>query len=546
MRTLTPLLILITLTACAAPAPAPPTFPVPAPPPIPTPLPSATSYPTVPPEIAARFGDSLACAANSLRLPLRYSDGAPVRIASQIETLAGWLLVIADGSLYRMDRAEALAGHSTLKPLLMRGQITEGVPMQELTALSADPALSLAYALDKAGHVWQIDPASGAIHLRYRATPDQDPDPNRPAIQFTALTVDESGRVLVIEGSYGRLLAIHEDGTLETISTDRGLLAASAIASNREAFFTLQQNNSLRQWTGQPDWQVWRSASEGLGLSLFRSDHTGARLIYAVDAIHRQVDGYLPGGPQVAVHRLAFSQAGLLRDAVFADGKLMALLGSDLILAPAGKDQNAACAGIALPDAPPTLDGVEVIAALKGLIPPIEGASLPEQMRLVPGAARVYRMGVHQGMDFYGYQAGWPVRAALAGQVIAASLNYQPLLAAEFEALVARAVSVGYTEPDSLARFEGRVVALAHGGGLVTRYAHLQSLAPGIVPGAQVEAGQTIGAVGVSGTQAEGQPGAAAPHLHFEIWINGHPLGEGIGLRETMWWFEQVMGEVTP
>jgi hypothetical protein len=212
MRTFTALLILITFTACAAPTPALPISPSPTPPPIPTPLPTATPYPTVPPEIAASFGDTLACEANSLRLPLRYSDGSSVLIASQIETLADWLLVIADGGLYRIDRAEALNGEARLIPLLARGQVTDGMPMQELTALAADPISGQAYALDKAGHVWQIDPASGVVTLRYHATPDQDPDPNRPAIQFTTLTVDEAGRALVIEGSYGKLLAIHEDG----------------------------------------------------------------------------------------------------------------------------------------------------------------------------------------------------------------------------------------------------------------------------------------------------------------------------------------------
>jgi murein DD-endopeptidase MepM/ murein hydrolase activator NlpD len=71
-------------------------------------------------------------------------------------------------------------------------------------------------------------------------------------------------------------------------------------------------------------------------------------------------------------------------------------------------------------------------------------------------------------------------------------------------------------------------------------YAHLDSIAPGIVPGVRVEEGTLIGAVGVSGTSAESRPGTESPHLHFEIWLGDRWLGQGISIRETTWWLSRV------
>jgi len=56
----------------------------------------------------------------------------------------------------------------------------------------------------------------------------------------------------------------------------------------------------------------------------------------------------------------------------------------------------------------------------------------------------------------------------------------------------------------------GYQVLLDHGHGVYTRYAHLDSFDPGIVPGSAIGFGQPVGQMGATGN-AEG------PHLHFEI-----------------------------
>jgi len=60
----------------------------------------------------------------------------------------------------------------------------------------------------------------------------------------------------------------------------------------------------------------------------------------------------------------------------------------------------------------------------------------------------------------------------------------------------------------------GRVVEIRHRNGYITRYGHLKAFAGGIRRGASVNISSTIGYVGQSGL-------ATAPHLHFEVLVNG-------------------------
>lgn len=90
---------------------------------------------------------------------------------------------------------------------------------------------------------------------------------------------------------------------------------------------------------------------------------------------------------------------------------------------------------------------------------------------------------MHEGIDL-GAAYGSRVSAAAGGTVIAAGWEG------------------GY----------GKTVDLSHGGGVVTRYAHLSSI--NVSAGQRVERGQLIGLVGSTGN-------STGPHLHFEVIING-------------------------
>jgi hypothetical protein len=93
--------------------------------------------------------------------------------------------------------------------------------------------------------------------------------------------------------------------------------------------------------------------------------------------------------------------------------------------------------------------------------------------------------GHHSGLDLVAPH-GSPLRAAAAGTVIAA----RPYFA------------------------YGLLVDIDHGGGVMTRYAHMTGFAPGIRPGARVAAGQLLGQVGRTGR-------ATTAHVHFEVRIGG-------------------------
>jgi murein DD-endopeptidase MepM/ murein hydrolase activator NlpD len=91
----------------------------------------------------------------------------------------------------------------------------------------------------------------------------------------------------------------------------------------------------------------------------------------------------------------------------------------------------------------------------------------------------------HEGID-YAASSGSPVMAVADGRVV-------------------RAGSAGGY---------GRMVEIAHGNGVVTRYAHLRGFAAGLRSGSQVTQGQVLGFVGKTGL-------ATGPHLHFELRVRG-------------------------
>jgi len=99
----------------------------------------------------------------------------------------------------------------------------------------------------------------------------------------------------------------------------------------------------------------------------------------------------------------------------------------------------------------------------------------------------------HSGLDFSGaYKT--PIKATAAGRV-------------------------AYVGPRS---GYGRVVEIDHGGGVKTRYGHLQSAS--VAPGQQVLPGQRIGAMGSTGR-------STGVHLHYEVWVNGRPQNPARFLR---------------
>jgi murein DD-endopeptidase MepM/ murein hydrolase activator NlpD len=146
-------------------------------------------------------------------------------------------------------------------------------------------------------------------------------------------------------------------------------------------------------------------------------------------------------------------------------------------LASLAKEESSIRSQIALSAAPATTTS-------DGSVRPVPGAiSSGFGMRIHPitGTRRM-----HNGVDMNASQ-GDPIRAFRSGTVILAG------------------VKGGY----------GNTVMIDHGGGMVTLYAHQSKI--GVSVGTKVSAGQVVGYVGSTGD-------STAPHLHFEVRLNGIPV----------------------
>lgn len=177
---------------------------------------------------------------------------------------------------------------------------------------------------------------------------------------------------------------------------------------------------------------------------------------------------------------------------------------------------------------------------------PIAGACLATDPNLMPDAPREYRSGVHEGMDFYSHDncvavpEGADVLAVKEGTVTRADHGFAEMTAAELDDLLTRVETQGYTDAEALDRFRGRQVWVDHGGGIVTRYAHLGGIPENIQEGAAVSAGDILAFVGDSGTpEAVTTPGIEN-HLHLEIRVGDSYLGEGLPEDQVRYLYEQV------
>jgi murein DD-endopeptidase MepM/ murein hydrolase activator NlpD len=187
------------------------------------------------------------------------------------------------------------------------------------------------------------------------------------------------------------------------------------------------------------------------------------------------------------------------------------------------------------------------LESLRGLEMPIRGARVSRRDFQMPGAPRHYRLGVHEGIDFYGGTAGvsiglgTPVRAVADGTVIRALLDYQPLTASQSSQWSSQVREAGYTPPEILDGYRGRQVWIRHDNGLVSRYAHLSAIASGIVEGAAVLQGQVIGKVGNSGTPESVGNSKGEMHLHLELWAGDRFVGQFLRPIEAREWLERIL-----
>ncbi|CAN5244043.1 hypothetical protein BH11CYA1_BH11CYA1_05240 [soil metagenome] len=181
---------------------------------------------------------------------------------------------------------------------------------------------------------------------------------------------------------------------------------------------------------------------------------------------------------------------------------------------------------------------------LAKLSAPIKGMKLPKHSGVYPGARRLYRYGVHEGLDLFNDRThiamNTPVIAAGAGKIVRADANFVDMNKGTFNRVMSDCINEHRTSDKNEDLFRGCQVWIDHGDNMITRYAHLNKINPKIRLGQTVKPGDLIGFVGVSGT-GQNLPGRAKyPHLHFEIWLDGKYLGYGLTPAETVGIFEDV------
>ena len=186
---------------------------------------------------------------------------------------------------------------------------------------------------------------------------------------------------------------------------------------------------------------------------------------------------------------------------------------------------------------------------LSGLSIPIAKGTLPRHPGVFPGARRLYRRGIHAGLDLFHdpgcgtmVKMDTPVLAADAGTVIRADWAYKDMAPAQYWARIQACRDEHDCSEVNENYFRGRQIEIDHGNGVITRYAHLNGIKKGLKVGTKVSRGDLIGYVGVSGTSntLPGRP--KYPHLHFEVWIDGNYLGYGLTPAETICQFEDIFG----
>jgi|GEM_PF-649947 murein DD-endopeptidase MepM/ murein hydrolase activator NlpD len=184
---------------------------------------------------------------------------------------------------------------------------------------------------------------------------------------------------------------------------------------------------------------------------------------------------------------------------------------------------------------------------LDGIGIPVPGGQLPSHLGVFPGARRLYRYGIHAGVDFFNgggnkVVMGTPAIAADRGKIIRIDHGFKDMDAPTFNRVMSQCARDHTTSDHNEDLFRGCQVWLDHGNRMVTRYAHLDRINAKLKKDAFVNRGDTVGYIGVSGT-GQNLPGKAKyPHLHFEIWLDGHYVGYGLTPGETLGVYEDIFG----
>ena len=536
----------------------------PAPPTIPATLILPSSTPTPPPSSATPVPTSLPPSPSPTPTPQETATPSPTPAQDVLQPANTdrylWAsgsvvhplgLVVLSDTAYLLDAGEVVAlplqaGEPAGRLFPPDGRV-EGLPVGELAFLTRAPDGRGLLLLDKRGDLYRYDPGTSIWSVV------RPMDQRRTAPNPTFCAVAPYGeRLYFLDVAYSQIWRYppgeRGEGYLPGGESPAGRLGKEydisrgiGLGVDGDVYVLLHEGRgapaALARFYGtspkrDPEFASGLSWEEPAGLYL---DPEG--LLYVIDrAGHRLRVLERKSGRVLQT----LEAEDLEMRAVYATGGRLYIAAPDALILYPGTGQVYPVTGGEGPPLAGRPDYFPNWSSLFGLTSPISNVRyLPERDSLLPGAPRVYRYGIHHGLDMYGgtmgvdIPYGTPVRAVADGIVVRADTAYQEMTPAEWEELAARCAAQHDTPPEIEDRFRGRQVWIDHGGGLTTHYVHLAGIAEGITVGTRVRRGQVIGYAGNSGTEDGAAGRKSGVHLHLELYLNGHYLGKWLTLWET-------------
>ena len=169
---------------------------------------------------------------------------------------------------------------------------------------------------------------------------------------------------------------------------------------------------------------------------------------------------------------------------------------------------------------------------------PSKDYPVPEHLNLLPNALREYRSGSHHGIDF-AIPLNGPIMAVSGGIIVRSNPTHSDVDIDTYNAFLETTQELSKT-PEDIYHYIllGKSIVIDHGYSIapnfrtISVYAHLSSIAEGILPGAKVEKGQLVGFSGNTGTSSGALRNDKGAHLQWELYFedaNGkYFLGQNI------------------
>ncbi len=465
----------------------------------------------------------------------RYAENSFIHPIA-LEVLGDTAYLLDGGRILVMALDQPTAPDAILAP----GHDVEDVRVLEVLDLAVDGASLL--ALDRAGDVYRYDPAAATWTVQRYDRPTRDTYDH----YFVALTSDEESSYL-LETTHEQLVRFSKGdmgGAWVNLPQSRDV----DVSASADGVYVLTRalNNPTASLLRYRDARRVSGFQPNVDLMHPRQVIATEAAVYVLDRAGRRLLALDPeSSALMAIHQFTDRREV---GAVWADrsGERLILAGRDTLYFYGEPEREATIEGGSVLEGPQPHDPA-LLENMRGLSMPIEGATLTKRDFQMPGAPRHYRLGVHEGIDFYGHTVGvpvnrrTPVRAVADGVVIRALVEYQPVTAAQVDAWYAKSRSLGYTPPDMLDGYRGMQIWIDHGGGVVSRYAHLGSIEPGIAEDVTVTRGQIIARVGNSGTPGSLRSETYDVHLHLELRMGDHYAGQFLRPIEAREWLERTL-----